>query len=97
MQPVKRIEIVCGARGVPAVCAALEAAGLSGWTVVPDVHGKGERGLQSGDELTDVFSNSLVLTTCPASDLDRVVAAIRPLLARHGGVCLVSDAQWVIH
>jgi nitrogen regulatory protein PII len=97
MESVKRIEIVTEARQMPAVIAALESAGITAYTLLKDVVGRGERGLQGGDELTDVFKNNYLLTTCTAEQLERVVAAVRPILARRGGICLVSDALWVRH
>jgi nitrogen regulatory protein PII len=97
MQTIKRIEIITDALEVKAVCAVLEKQGVLSYTVIKDVTGKGERGVQSGDELTDVFKNSYLLTTCAPDQVERIVEAIRPLLQRRGGMCLVSDAQWVIH
>jgi len=97
MQIVKRIEIVTDALEMKAVREVLEAHGISGYTIIKDVIGKGERGVQFGDELTDVFKNSYLLTTCPPEQVDEIVEAIRPLLKKRGGVCLISDAQWVIH
>jgi len=97
MQVVKRIEIITGALEMKAVRAVLEAHGVSGYTIIKDVTGKGERGVQSGDDLTDVFKNSYLLTTCPPEQVEEVIEAIRPLLQKLGGVCLISDAQWVKH
>lgn len=97
MQAVKRIEIITDSLEMREVRTVLERLGVSGYTVIPDVIGKGERGLQSGDELTGVFKNSYMLTTCAPDQLDRLVAAIRPILKKRGGVCLISDAQWVMH
>jgi nitrogen regulatory protein PII len=97
MKLVKRMEIVVDTLAVPRVLAALEAAGLSGWTVVRDVTGKGERGLRAGDELTGVAGNGYVLTVCEPGELARVAEAVRPILRTFGGVCLVSDAEWLLH
>lgn len=94
---VKRIEIITEAREMREVAAVLDALGVSGYTIIRDVEGKGGRGVQSGDELTDVFKNSYLLTTCAPERVEEVVEAIRPLLKRWGGVCLVSDARWVVH
>jgi len=97
MENVKRIEIITDALEMSNVCAKLDAVGVSGYSVIKDVVGKGDRGSQLGDELTDVFKNSYLLTTCDAAGLEALVKAIRPILKRHGGICLVSDAQWVEH
>ena len=97
MRNIKRLEIITETLEMKHVCAVLEREGVTGYTIVRDVVGWGERGEQSGDELTDVFKNSYLLTTCADAELERIVEAVRPLLKRRGGVCLVSDAQWVIH
>jgi nitrogen regulatory protein PII len=97
MQPVKRIEIIIDSPHLDSVLKTIEQAGISGYTVIRDVIGMGDRGARSGDELTDVFKNCYIMTACPEDNLLPLVAAIRPLLKRFGGICLVSDAQWIIH
>ena len=97
MQNIKKLEIITDKREMDEVRAVLEASGVSGYTIVRDVLGQGGRGLQSGDDLTDVFQNSYLLTTCEPDEVAAIVEAIRPLLRKRGGVCLVSDAQWLIH
>jgi nitrogen regulatory protein PII len=97
MQAVKRVEIVTDTIELDRVLELLEKAGVSGYTVVRNAEGKGHRGVRSGDDVTRVFQNSYVLTACTAEQVERVVEAIRPVLKRVGGVCLVSDALWVLH
>ncbi|NJM10521.1 MAG: transcriptional regulator [Synechococcaceae cyanobacterium SM1_2_3] len=97
MQPVKRIEIIMDFPELAKIVKILDGLGISGYTVIRDVTGSGDRGLRSGDELTDVFKNSYVMTACPEEKMQEIVDAIRPLLKRFGGICLVTDAHWVIH
>lgn len=97
MKTVKRVEIITDALEMREVCRVLEESGVSGYTIIREVTGKGERGVQLGDELTDVFKNSYLLTACGPEQIEAIVEAIRPLLKKRGGVCLVSDAQWVRH
>jgi len=97
MQAVKRLEVITTSHRLPDVVAAIESFGLSGYTVFHDVTGKGHRGLNLGDDLTDVFRNCVLVTTCTSEQLPALVEAIRPILKAGGGVCLVSDANWVIH
>ncbi len=47
--------------------------------------------------LTGTSANGCVLTACPPEQVREIVEAVRPILKRRGGVCLVSDAQWVRH
>lgn len=97
MQAVKRLEIVTASRQMAEVCRLLDRFGISGYTLVRDVAGKGERGMQFADGLNAAFANSYLLTTCEPERLGELVELLRPLLKRHGGVCLVSDAWSVIH
>ena len=97
MQAVKRVEIVTDTLELDRILALLDKAGVSGYTVIRNAEGKGHRGIRSGDDLTSVFQNSYVLTTCSEEQLEKIVAAVRPVLKRIGGVCLVSDALWLIH
>lgn len=97
MKPVKRIEIIIDSLKTAEVLTLLEQNGVSGYTVIRDVAGLGERGARSGDELTGVFNNSYILTACLEELTPPIIEAIRPMLKRFGGVCLVSDAQWIIH
>ena len=96
MMPVKKIEIIVDALELPAVVKLLEAAGVSGYTIIKDATGKGERGTRGG-ELSGTFINSYVMTACPPEQVASVVETLRPILKRYGGVCLVSDAHWLIH
>lgn len=97
MRPIKRIEIVIDSLELHKLLKILEQAGVSGYTVIRDAAGKGDRGARAGDQLTDVLKNSYIITTCAEEQLQPLVEAIRPLLKRFGGICLVSDAQWVVH
>ena len=41
--------------------------------------------------------NGYVLTACEPGELARVAEAVRPILRTFGAVCLVSDAEWLLH
>lgn len=96
MKPVKRIEIVLPKGQVEQVVAALDEGWSSGYTVIRDVLGRGERGLRSGGDL-GVSDHHYILVACSDGQAPQIIETVRPILERYGGVCLVSDAQWVIH
>lgn len=97
MQNVKRVEIITNALEMREVRAALQAHGVTGYTVINGATGLGERGAQSGDDLSGAFDNAVLLTACPPEQVPEIIEAIRPILRKSGGVCLVSDAQWLLH
>lgn len=97
MEIVKKVEIVTISLEMSKVLEVLEEVGITGYTVIRDVVGKGERGLTSNDLEKDVLSNRYVMTVCTAEQEELLVEAIRPILKKFGGVCIVSDAKWIRH
>jgi nitrogen regulatory protein PII len=97
MTPMKKVEIVTDALEVSAVAAVLDANGVSGYTVIHDVTGKGSRGDRSGDDLTNALKNGYIFTACPEPQARAVAEAVRPILRRFGGVCLITDCLWTEH
>ncbi|MEE4661198.1 MAG: P-II family nitrogen regulator [Halieaceae bacterium] len=97
MKPVKRIEIIIDSLDIRMVLQELEDIGISSYSVIRDVIGSGDRGARSGDLLNDAMKNSYILIACDEEQAEKITEALRPKLKRYGGMCLVSDAQWVQH
>ena len=97
MEPMKKVEVVVDCVYLNRVLDILERQGVSGYTVIRDVLGKGERGIMAGDELTDVFKNSYVFTVCSEEIAKSIAESLRPLLSKVGGVCIISDVLWLMH
>ncbi|MCB1694678.1 MAG: transcriptional regulator [Pseudomonadales bacterium] len=98
MKPCKRIEIVIETPMAQTLTELLRQAGAPGFTLVPEVRGAGDRGERRADELSGDSSNCLVLIACDDQAMvDTILEAVRPLLSRSGGICLVSEAQWLRH
>lgn len=97
MKKVKRVEIVIDAAHSPRVLSLLADAKVDGYTLVRGVSGSGDRGLRMSDDITGVSNNNYILTTCAPETLEQVMDALRPVLRKLGGICLVSDAEWLIH
>lgn len=97
MERVKRVEIITTSLELDKVLDSLDSLNISGYSVIRNVIGKGSRGIADDDIEMSVLSNVYVLTTCPPEDVQRLVDRIRPILKKFGGVCLVSDAEWIIH
>lgn len=93
MENVVRLEIVVDAPHSGRVIEVLEEVGLTRYTLIRGAAGAGERGAQLGDDITGVSNNHYLLTTCPPDRLEAVSAALRPLLRRVGGMCLISEAR----
>lgn len=97
MKHVKRLEIIIDAPELPTLLALLRAKGVSGYTVISPVTGSGGRGDRRNDEPGGGSGNACVLTAVSNEQAEEVIESIRPVLKRRGGICLVTDAQLVIH
>ncbi len=97
MQQIKRVEIIISTLELESVLSMLEEAKVSGYSVVKRVIGKGSRGIQDGEGLSDAFMNCMVLVGCTDQELNRFKEPIRDLLSETGGICFVSDAHSILH
>jgi len=97
MIAVKRLEIAIGAAHTPELVRVIKQAGAPGYTLVRDVQGSGDRGDRSGDELSNVYRNCYLVTAVSEPIAEQLTEAVRPLLERYGGVCLMSDAMLLKH
>jgi nitrogen regulatory protein PII len=97
MKPVKRVEMVVDALEVPHLLERLSHIDINAYTVIRDAHGKGERGTRGGDVFSGTFDNSYIVIACTEEQSRQLVETVRPILKRLGGICLVSDAMWVLH
>lgn len=97
MQTVKKVEIVINSLYTESAIEILESLKVSGYTVIENTSGKGDRGVSCSD-FDCVFSSRYILTVCTdEQQLNRLLEKLTPLLKKVGGICLVSDAHWISH
>lgn len=97
MERVKRVEIITTSLELDKILESLKSLNVSGYSVIRNVIGKGSRGIADDDIEMSILSNVYVLTTCPPEDVQKLVDRIQPIIKKFGGVCLVSDAEWINH
>jgi nitrogen regulatory protein PII len=97
VEAIKRLEIMTNSLEIPQVIEVLEKVGVSGYTIIKNVTGKGDRGRVIDDLETQALVNGYVLSVCTEEQEYEVVEALRPILKKIGGVCIVSDAKWIAH
>ena len=98
MKPCTRIEIVIEENLTRRMAAALEAVGAPGYTIIPRASGQGDRGARRADDPTGTLTNAVfIIAADDPQVVENIVEGVRPLLKRSGGICLVSEANWVRH
>ncbi|MFM7674316.1 MAG: P-II family nitrogen regulator [Synechococcus sp.] len=91
---MKRLDLLLGERELGAICDALRQSGAPGYSVLRHVTGSGRGGeVQESMEMSGYGANAHVIVFCGDEELERIRAALRPLLDYYGGVGFVSEAQ----
>ncbi|MEM9388583.1 MAG: transcriptional regulator [Pseudomonadota bacterium] len=98
MRPCKRLEIVLERSQMERLIRALHEAGADGYTFLMHAGGSGDRGYRRADDVTDTDENCVFIVAAEDDDAAQAILdRVRPILERYGGMCLLSDAQWLIH
>ena len=93
--PKKRIEIVVEAPALARLLDRLDAAAVTGYTVVPALAGRGiGGGAWRGEGLAgDAGRMVLVICITDASKVDAVLETVHAIVTRQIGIVSVSDVQ----
>lgn len=97
MMSIKRVELVIEAVEKSTVISSLKEIDIHDYTFYKHVGGNGQRGEKGDLAFGEKFENVTFVIACPENKLYALVGVIRPLLKSFGGMCLVSDAEWVMH
>lgn len=88
----KRIEILADKPLAGRVTQAIDAAGITGWTVLPVVSGSGRDGRWQEERVMGV-DKVVVLTIAAPDKAARLAEAIAPILTSHGFVLTMWDVE----
>lgn len=94
--PLKRIEIVVDEEALGKLIELLQTTGVRGYTTIKQAGGLGSRGERRPDDYALQEKNAVVILACEEKQAERVIMTLRPRLKEFGGMCLVSDCEWVI-
>ncbi|MFN4233672.1 MAG: P-II family nitrogen regulator [Bacteroidia bacterium] len=97
MEKMHKIEIVLGSLHTEGLIEILNKIGISGYTIIPHVKGKGDRGEYDGLGLNDAFSNNYIIVVVDSEMLQKIKDPIRNYLSKYGGACIISDCLWLKH
>jgi nitrogen regulatory protein PII len=93
MYAVKRIEIMSDSVELGKLIKVLEKTGVTKYTVIRNVAGKGGKGSTSSDLEMTMIENDYLIAFCLPERLDSVLDAVKPILNKFGGACYISDAM----
>ena len=90
----KRIEILADNPLVRRVTEAIDAAGISGWTVLPVTSGSGREGPWREERVLGA-DKSLVITVASIEKAGILADALAPILTSHGLLLTMWDVEVV--
>ena len=93
---MKRIEIVVARESLNELVDLLREAEIRGYTVIRKAGGLGSRGERDPEDYPLEEENAVMVIACEEELAERLIMLLRPRLKDLGGMCLVSDCQWVI-
>lgn len=91
----RKIEVLVDAPLVRRVVAAAEAAGVTGYTLLPTLGGAGHGGRWSDDQVTGAQAKVMFVTITNDAKAAALTDALAPLLESHG-LLLVSGVVDVV-
>lgn len=92
---MKKIEIIVSGEDLHLIEHLLVKAQVSGYTLVPNVSGRGHHGTHEGHLLfNDMHTLDMLFAVVPEPLVDTILAGLGTLFDRHSGVVFVSDV-WV--
>lgn len=97
MQQRIKLEIITASLHTEHIIALLEKNGVSGYTVIPQVRGKGSEYEADGLGLNNAFTNDIVMCVCEEAVLEKLKEPLRDAVSLYGGVVIASPCGWLIH
>jgi hypothetical protein len=88
----KRIEILADTVLVRRVTSAIDAVGITGWTIIPVNAGKGRDGLWHEEHITGT-DKSLVLSVASQEKAAALAESLSPFLTSHGLLLTMWDVE----
>ncbi|KAB2319667.1 P-II family nitrogen regulator [Betaproteobacteria bacterium SCN1] len=94
--PLKKLEIILDGAHVAFATDQLDRAGVTGYTLIHNLSGKGSQGFHEGHLMfneDDVLV--MVIAAVPAELVTPLLEGFAPFFAEHSGVVFVTDIQVV--
>ena len=89
----KKIEVIVEAAVAPAITALLDENGVSGYTVLPTLAGKGQAGRRAASGVIGGMDSVMIVAIVGDAAWQRISAGIYELLRDYSGIVVLSDVD----
>lgn len=94
LNPLKKLEIILEGEQQEFATDLLDRAGVTGYTIVNNLSGKGSHGFHEGHLMfneDDVLI--MIITAVPEELVEPILEGFEPFFSKHTGVVFISDIQ----
>ena len=92
LHPMKKMEIIIRGDRLSYLEEEIDQAGITGFTIVRDISGKGHDGFHGGRLIyNDIDSYVMIVAVAPWEKLEKVIYSMKPILEEDSGVMFISD------
>lgn len=96
LRPMKRIEIVINEESLDTLIELFRHANVRGYTVIKRAGGLGSTGERDPDDYVFEQPNAVMVIACEENQAEKIIMTLHPKLKDFGGMCLMSDCQWIL-
>lgn len=92
--PLKKLEIILEGEHQGFVCNLLDRAGVTGYTIINNLSGKGSHGFHEGHLMFNEDDVLIMIVAAVPEDLVKpILEGLAPFYNEHTGVVFISDIQ----
>lgn len=96
LKKVVRIEVVVNEESLDSLIELFRDANVRGYTIIKGAGGLGSTGERNPDDYILQQPNAVVILACEEDQAESILRILHPELKDFGGMCLVSECQWVL-
>ena len=93
---LKKVEIIIEVIKTHKITRIIDELGLSGYSVIHGMGGRGANGTCDAQEVTDVLTNDCVIAICTEGQARELAEQVLPILKKFGGICYMSDVEKLV-
>lgn len=90
---LKKVEIIIEVIKTHKITRIIDELGLSGYSVINGMGGRGANGTCDAQEVTDVLTNDCVIVVCSEDQARELAGLVLPIIKKFGGICYMSDVE----
>ena len=96
LKKIIRIEIVVNEESLDSLIKLFRDANVHGYTIIKGAGGLGSTGERNPDDYILQQPNAIVVLACEENQAKSIIMILHTELKDFGGMCLVSECQWVL-